>query len=169
MCFKSEQEMSLVFESFINNLFENKNISILKEQKGLFGIPDYLLVENSINSINYIISIELKLKNWKGALKQAFRYRSFSNESFVILDESSINLGLKNLESFKRYNIGLGTFSGENEFRIHYFPQPSEPFTNKFIGNIENSIPKQVSENDFNLNNYSSDEVLLSEFSSYAT
>jgi hypothetical protein len=173
MSFNSEFEMSLGFENFINMIFDKKNIAILKELKGLFGIPDYMLVQSSADSIEHVISIELKLRDWKGALKQAFRYKSFSNESFVVLDESNINLGLKNIKSFKHYNIGLGSFNSNDEFRIHFFPLLSEPFSTNFDKKIAQSLSGSnveclLSDAYKDYVSCFNDEVLVSEFSTYS-
>lgn len=148
MIFNTEYEMSEVFEAFVKTNLENDNIQIFKGFKGLFGIPDFVLIENSENHINYIISIELKLKNWKRALKQAFRYRTFSNESYVILDEFSIKLGLKNLDYFKKFNVGLGSLNTNSEFKLLYYPISSNPFSTKFNSSIEKHLSRSFFTND---------------------
>jgi len=140
MFFNTENEMSQIFESFANSYFKDDDVFVLKEFKGLFGIPDFILIENSGNYINYIVSIELKLRNWKRALKQAFRYRSFSNESYVILDEYNINLGLKNIEYFKKFNIGLGSINSKSELKLFYKPESTKPLSTKFNSILENYV-----------------------------
>jgi len=95
--FQTELEMSLMFEKYLKANFGN---AYLKECQGLFGIPDFVFYIKQKQEIS-IISFELKLKNWKKAAKQAFRYKSFSNISYVVLSSKSANAALNNLELFK--------------------------------------------------------------------
>lgn len=73
--FDTELEMSILFEKFLKANFGN---TLLKECQGLFGIPDFVFYAKQNEEVS-IISFELKLKDWKRAAKQAFRYKSFSN------------------------------------------------------------------------------------------
>lgn len=68
-----------------------------------------------------VISIEAKLTNWKRALKQAHRYKKFSDFSFVLLDEARANSALENLIIFEKENIGLITMD-EKRFTVHTSP-----------------------------------------------
>lgn len=82
--------------------------------------------------IDNVISFEAKLRNWKKALTQAYRYKRFSNYSFVLLDEKYINPALKNISLFKKYNIGLISMKG-NTYITYHTPnkkeqKDSEPF-----------------------------------------
>ncbi|MCP4135304.1 MAG: hypothetical protein GY754_30325 [bacterium] len=72
-----------------------------------------------------IISIEAKLKDWKSALRQAYRYKEFSNMSFVLLDENHSKKAVESPKEFKRYNIGLITMKDES-YTIHYIPEKKE-------------------------------------------
>ena len=77
--FATEHEMSKRFEKYLKSNFGN---SYLKEHQGLFGVPDFVFYAKQQQEISFV-SFELKLKNWKRAAKQAFRYKSFSNISYV--------------------------------------------------------------------------------------
>lgn len=142
MNFASEKQMSETFKLYLEGLLVEENCFFQEEIKGITGIPDYVLYEENGNQINYIVSFELKLKNWKQALKQAFRYRNFSNDSIVILDEDVIQLALNNMDFFKKYNIGLGSFNKNKELKIYYYPSPSKPFSNFYIEKIVQKISK---------------------------
>lgn len=74
-----------------------------------------------------IIAIEFKLKSWKKTMKQAYRYRSFSCESYVFLDQDNIKSAKDNIDDFLRYNIGLCGIE-ENDIQIYYKPKPNKPF-----------------------------------------
>lgn len=98
------------------------SIKVVQEPKGLFGIPDILL-DNG-----HIVAIEFKLTKWKRALEQAYRYRSFSSESYVFLDNDFIDSAVKNIEKFQRYNIGLCGVSRER-IVLYHAPIYKEPYS----------------------------------------
>jgi len=123
--FETELEMSLRFEKYLKLNFGN---TYLKEQPGLFGVPDFVFYAKKKNDFAFV-SFELKLKNWKRAAKQAFRHKSFSNVSYVVLGSNYANAALNNLDFFKQYNIGLATFDSESFFEIHFKPQANEPYS----------------------------------------
>ncbi|HUM96356.1 MAG TPA: hypothetical protein PK275_00795 [Chitinophagaceae bacterium] len=123
--FETELEMSLRFEKYLKSNFGN---TYLKEHPGLFGVPDFVFYAKKKNNFAFV-SFELKLKNWKRAAKQAFRYKSFSNVSYVVLGSNYANAALNNLDFFKQYNIGLATFDSENYFEIHFKPEANEPYS----------------------------------------
>src|ERR1035437_1209601 len=140
--FASEQEMSLMFEKFLKTNFGN---SYLKECQGLFGVPDFVFYAKQKQMVS-IISFELKLKNWKKAAKQAFRYKSFSNIAYVVLSSKSANAALNNLELFEKYNIGLARFDTDSYFEILYKPEAGTPYSEnlnlKLIESISSSRKK---------------------------
>lgn len=93
--------------------------------------------ENSFEIFKYgkspvskIISIEAKLSNWKRALDQAYRYKEFSHQSWVLLDHSKIDGALKNIERFQNAGIGLASFSTMGELFILFSPKDQLPGIN---------------------------------------
>jgi len=134
--FETEHEMSLRFEEFLRTNFGN---TYLKEQSGLFGVPDFVFYAKKEEDFAFI-SFELKLKNWKRAAKQAFRYKSFSNASYVVIGSSYGNAALNNIDFFKQYNIGLATFSNENLFEIYFRPKLNEPFSENLKRKLLDSV-----------------------------
>jgi hypothetical protein len=134
--FETEREMSLMFEKFLKANFGN---AYLKECQGLFGIPDFVYFEKKKQDVS-IISFELKLTNWRKAAKQAFRFKSFSNISYVVLSSKSVNAALNNLELFEKYNIGLAKFDTNCEFEILYKPQLGIPYSENLNQKLLKSI-----------------------------
>ena len=134
--FATEQEMSSMFEKFLKANFGN---AYLKECQGLFGVPDFVFYSKHEEDVS-IISFELKLRNWKKAAKQAFRYKSFSNISYVVLASKSANAALNNIALFEKYNIGLAKFDIDSDFKILYKPESSTPYSEdlklKLVGTI---------------------------------
>src|SRR5690606_33563863 len=90
----------------------------------------YIKVEDSIafRERNYDFlfksnfAIEAKLKDWKRALKQAYRYRWFAEYSFVVLDSFYSKSALNNIDVFKKYNVGLATINPEGDLVRHFNP-----------------------------------------------
>ena len=134
--FESEQEMSFMFEKFLKTNFGN---TYLKECQGLFGVPDFVFYARQKQEVS-IISFELKLKDWKKAAKQAFRYKSFSNLAYVVLSSKSANVALNNINVFERYNIGLALFNSNSDFEILYRPEFGRPYAENLNQKIVDSI-----------------------------
>lgn len=134
--FESEQDMSKIFEKFLKDNFGN---TYVKEYKGLFGVPDFIYYDKRDEKIE-LIAFELKLKNWKQAIKQAFRYKSFSNLSYVVIPSVSVDVAFKNIELFKKYNIGLAGFNSLREFEILFKPTSEIPYSDNLNNKILESI-----------------------------
>ena len=134
--FKTELEMSKMFEKFLKLNYGN---SYIKEYQGLFGIPDFVFYSKANDEIS-IVSFELKLKDWKKAAKQAFRYRSFSNVSYVVISSECANPALNNIDVFERYNIGLAKFDSSNGLEILYKPGFAMPFSDNLNQRLLNNI-----------------------------
>lgn len=82
----------------------------------------YVKIKEPENIVDTIKAVEAKLKDWKRALWQASRYKTFANESWVVLDKKHANPAIKNIDEFKRYNIGLATISIEGDYLVHFSP-----------------------------------------------
>ncbi len=115
-----EFSLPLIIEEFRN---ENNKLDYIQEPKGLFGIPDVIIFNGKV------VSIEYKLKNWKQAMKQAYRYQSFSYETYVVLDMEYADVAKKNIDMFKKFNIGLGAVDNET-IKFYYKPKKKKPFSN---------------------------------------
>lgn len=127
--FETEHDMVVALISIIKNkslsINQARDFIIMQEVEGLVGRPDILLKSKKNKKI---ITIELKLKNWKRALAQAYKYKSFSDVCYVCMDEKNINLVLKHLDMFEKYNIGLITISKNKKVKILFKPDATEPY-----------------------------------------
>lgn len=140
--FTTEQEMSEMFEKFLKTNFGN---SYLKEYQGLFGIPDFVIYSKQQKKVS-IVSFELKLKDWKRASKQAFRYKSFSDIAYVVLSAQNASTALNHISHFEKYNIGLAKFDTTNELEILFKPKMAKPYSEnlskKILSAVSNSRKK---------------------------
>lgn len=81
----------------------------------------YKFVENFEMPIAHIHSFELKMNNWKRALFQAVRYKTFSEYTSIVMPFEKEQILLKNIDSFKASNIGALLFDAENfQIKILY-------------------------------------------------
>jgi hypothetical protein len=77
--------------------------------------------------VNKIFAIEAKLRDWKRALSQAYRYRDYAHESWVLLDERSVKPAIQNINHFERLLIGLASISPTGKITAHYTPRLMHP------------------------------------------
>lgn len=113
---------------YIKELTANSSSIIKEEVKGFFGIPDIVVVKNDTEKqISY--AYEAKLKNWKRAIVQAFRYKAFTNISYVILDHDHVSPALLQRERFVKSNIGLMSIDDSGEVYYHYRPYYEPPYS----------------------------------------
>ena len=89
----------------------------------------YEQVVKPVSPVGCIVSIEAKLRDWQRALRQAYRYREFSNQSWVLLDAGRVSPALQNLQKFNRAGIGLASISPSGGLFIHYEPEVTNSFS----------------------------------------
>jgi hypothetical protein len=62
----------------------------------------------SDSPVDVLYAIEIKLRDWQGALKQAAINQLFAHYSFAALPEARVrNLREEQLDAFRRYHVGL--------------------------------------------------------------
>ena len=127
--FSTESEMQRAFRDHLICALDSTDAILVEELSGLFGIPDILIADSKESETPHILALELKLSSWRRAIKQAFRYRSFAWESYVVIDYSKSSGALRNIDEFRRLNIGLATFSSSGSFRIHSRPRIRVPYS----------------------------------------
>jgi len=97
-----------------------------------------------IKIVRSAIAIEAKLKDWRRALKQAYRYKWFAEMSFVCLPKMHIKSALTNLDEFKRYKVGLIQHSLENGLEVMYRPRPIKPICQEMKFLLNECLVKQL-------------------------
>ncbi len=112
----------VILES-LEKLIENKYVKY--EETKFFINKDYELTFKN----NF--AVEAKLKDWKKAIKQAYRYKWFAEYSYVVLDSYYSNPAIKNINLFEKYNIGLATITTEGVLTRHFNPKRERPFDPK--------------------------------------
>ncbi|MEW6172243.1 MAG: hypothetical protein AB1510_04145 [Bacillota bacterium] len=135
--FKRESDISKVFsvESCIRTTFGYTDWMAwgVRELQGLFGIPDHVAVfwkQDALGRrIQRTFAFEMKKSNWRQAIVQAYRYASFAEYSFVVMDHGYVHRALAGLEEFKSANIGLLSVRVDGEVFWHYRPRYKPPYS----------------------------------------
>jgi hypothetical protein len=71
----------------------------------------------------HLYAFEGKLKDWRRALQQAFRYRYFADKAIVVMPLENADSALANLDAFRHSFVGLWTFDvATATIREHYTP-----------------------------------------------
>lgn len=85
---------------------------------------------DSVSSpIDTVVSIEAKLRDWRRALRQAYRYREFSNQSWVLMDAYRVSPALAQIQQFIRSGVGLASINTSGELFIHHAPTVAAPLS----------------------------------------
>lgn len=102
------------------------------EVDGFFGVPDLVLAFGKHDRLGRrllrTIAFEMKLKDWKRALSQAFRYRAFAQCSYVVMDQAFVGRAVASIESFQRADIGLVSVSHAGAVSVHHRPRVRSPY-----------------------------------------
>lgn len=88
---------------------QNRNL-VFQDKYGIYKLQKDFILPNL-----QIFSFELKIENWKRALFQAIRYKTFSDYSYVVMPKEKQSLLEKNIVIFKQNNIGVAVFDKLNK------------------------------------------------------
>lgn len=79
-----------------------------------------------------VFAFEGKIKDWRRALQQAFRYRYFADKAIVVMPEASSDAAIAHLEVFRHAGVGLWTFDGRSgTIRERFTPARVKAFNPK--------------------------------------
>lgn len=130
-CIKRESGrtvLSLVNDTGIAKSSVKNSIGKLIELNLVKNIDDKYHIDQEYEfGFDYVVAIEVKLRDWKRALKQAYRYKWFSDRSYVCLPDDSSFSAKKNISEFVEYGIGLLTFHDNGKIERVYEPPVSTP------------------------------------------
>lgn len=78
----------------------------------------------------HLHAFEGKLKDWRRALQQAFRYRYFADKAIVVMPYENANAAVANLDTFRHSTVGLWTLEVvTGKLREHYTPTRVRAFS----------------------------------------
>lgn len=147
-CFASEEELvqtALQSPGFIDEFYApNLARWEAREVEGLFGIPDFMIAYGRVSSEGCkeikAIAFEMKIKNWRRALTQAYRYSAFAHYSYVIMDEAFCRPAIQNIDMFQKSNIGLLSIDINSQLRWYHRPRYQDPYSFHLYKNFYDSL-----------------------------
>lgn len=78
-------------------------------------------------------AFELKLTDWRKALLQASRYRSFAHQAIVVVPPAIATLANGYLRTFKMIHVGLWSFDPASEqISVYHTPRRHNPRSKKY-------------------------------------
>ncbi len=94
------------------------------------GIAD--IVSVFISSQRVVLhAFEMKIKDWRKALSQAYRYKYYANSAYVVLPPDEAAKAKQSLMVFRAINVGLWAFDKEkNCIKKIYNPKKDNPISN---------------------------------------
>jgi len=132
------QQFEEKYSSTLNDDLDEKLI-LLKEVKIGSKIIDVVL--SDINLTN-IIAIELKVKKWKKALRQAISHQLWASKTYIALPRKHMNGAIKNKSLFEKLGIGLISIDGTVKIEIE--AKESEYKIQSYVNIAQNEIIKQM-------------------------
>lgn len=106
-------------------------LNVLVKQEVLKRSEDggYENLDRYASPLDTIVSIEAKLRDWRSALRQAYRYREFSNQSWILMDAARVSSALEQIQMFVRSGVGLASVNTSGKLFIHHEPSVTVPFS----------------------------------------
>jgi hypothetical protein len=93
----------------INEWMLQKGLHPINEYRICWRIPDVVGVRDG----RIEVAVEMKLSDWKGALRQASIYTIFSAKSFVAMPSKKQALVLRHIREFRRNGVGILMVRGD--------------------------------------------------------
>jgi len=93
----------------INEWMLQTGLHPINEYRICWRIPDVVGVRDG----RIEVAVEMKLSDWKGALRQASIYTIFSVKSFVAMPSKKQALVLRHIREFRRRGVGILMVRGD--------------------------------------------------------
>lgn len=140
--FRSEKALARAARDVVRGLRENlgRTLGVRYEVPAPGGIPDLIFFLRGQQALDYVVTVEFKLRDWRRALFQAFKNRNFGNEAYVVLDPARLQPALNNLLEFQRANVGLATIERGGTVTVWHYPSPDLPFSQRFAEKVATNL-----------------------------
>lgn len=100
-------------KKIVKNKINNSSINYYREiGDGSFRADIFITLTKKLKKKTDLIAIEVKIKDWKQGLYQAWRYNSFAEKSFLAIYKK-FSKGI-DIKMFEEYNVGLIIFDEKN-------------------------------------------------------
>ena len=130
---RTENNFALAFgRSFVDATQESIVMAARELPLQGFGIADFVCVIKKQENISRLIdfddlsflAFEIKMKDWRSALAQAFRYKYYANKSVVVLPPNDAENAKEYIKTFKTLGIGLWSFDAKKKNIIQIYTPP---------------------------------------------
>lgn len=140
--FQSEKALARAARDVAQGLREElgRALGVRYEVPAPGGIPDLIFFLRDQEALDYVVTVEFKLRDWRRALLQAFKNRNFGNEAYVVLDPARLQPALNNLSQFQRANVGLATIERGGAVTVWHYPLPDVPFSQRFSEKVATNL-----------------------------
>ncbi len=92
------------------------------------GGGTYRVVSTYSAGVHDSIAVEAKIRDWRRGLYQAYRYKWFSNASYLAVHHKFVDAAKNNIDEFIRLNVGLAEVFDE-KIRVIHKPTPERPMS----------------------------------------
>lgn len=93
------------------------------------GIADIVSVFTGSRKV-VLHAFEMKIKDWRKALSQAYRYKYYADSAYVVLPPDEAAKAKQSLMVFRAINVGLWAFDKEkNSIKKIYNPKKDNPIS----------------------------------------
>ena len=94
------------------------------------GIADIISVFTKSRKTT-LHAFEMKIKDWRKALAQAYRYKYYANSAFVVIPPAEAIKAKQSLQVFQSTNVGLWAFDADSGIiKKIYNPKIDKPISN---------------------------------------
>ncbi len=127
---RAEQAFVLSFARAFRARQPNRGSVLVREfPLNGYGIADLvcLTVEHSGGHAKPRLTIqafEMKMRDWRKAVSQAFRYRYFADKSIVVLPPDQAELAIEFIRTFKQLRVGLWSFEKKKSKVVELYTPP---------------------------------------------
>lgn len=128
--------MEVALRKPVHDFFKNRNYSVFDEAKLFSRGIDIVAKRRS-----KIVAVELKVRNWRRAIQQAYLDLRVSNYAFVALPES-IWGRIDRKIYYEAYNYGIGLLSVDGEARQIMRPEHSKRIQPSLRRRFLKNLPK---------------------------
>lgn len=98
---------------------------------------------NGSSEAENIIAVEAKLRDWRRALRQAYRNKLFATRTYVAMPRAFSASALSNLAEFRIASVGLMTVEGTN-VDVHYHPPANEDYSETHLRLVRRYIARAL-------------------------
>jgi len=100
--------------------------------------------EKEAGEVGAVVAVEAKLKDWKKALRQAYRNHLFADRVYVALPSAHASSAIKNISQFRQTSVGLIVWE-DSRAKVYYHPPKNRSVSRWHASSVRTSLEALVS------------------------